>query len=262
MTKNKTLAVVLVILFVLALLIVLGQSVFRVGKVELVAHTTTHYLSTLTEDSVLSGSKLDKGKSVFLLDRDDYKANLEASQPYIQVLAIEVVWPNTVKFHYAERVEIYALQLSDGYYAYLDENFKVLRVSQAEFNSTQQNCILLNQSLDKTVLDVHAGDFLNKDDFADFVGLVEAYASLGYSLTQMESMISSLSITTDDDGRKLNIQTFLGVNIQILNSAYHTTQKVSLAYQMMSQLTESERARGTIYVFKNNLDVLETRYIA
>lgn len=262
MTKNKTLAVVLVVLFVLALIVALGQSVFRVGKVELVAHSTTNYLSALNENTVLSGSKLNKGSSVFLLDRDTYCKNLEASQPYIKVLSIEVVWPNTIKFHYSERTELFALPLNDGAYAYVDGDFKVLKVSQGAFSSTQQNSILLEQPLDKSSAEVRAGDFLNQQDFSDFVDIDDAFLDMGYSLSELKSMVRATSTTTDAEGKKLNLNTFLGVNIQILNSAFYTSQKITLAYQMLDTLTEQERSHGTIYVFKNSQNVLESRYIA
>lgn len=262
MTRNKTLAIVLSILFALVLVVALGQSVFRVGNIELVSHTTTNHLSSLNESAVLAGSELNKGKSVFLLDRETYIANLEKNQPYIKVLSIEVAWPNTIKFHYAERVELYAIALADGGYAYVDNEFKILRVSQVSFNSTQQNCILLDCGFDKASTDLSAGMFLDKTKFSDFVGIYDAYTQMGYSVSQMKSMISEITNETNSDGHTTVLQTFLGVRIQILNSAYYTSQKITLAYSMLETLDPSEYSSGTIYVFKNSQSVLESRYFA
>lgn len=262
MTKNKTLALVLGILFALVLVVALGQSVFRVGKVELVAHTTTNYLSTLNESSVLSSSKLSKGKSVFLLDRDEYAKNLEQAQPYIKVLSIEVSWPNVVKFHYAERTELYAISLNDDAYAYVDAEFKVLKVSKSSFVSTQQNCIKLDISLNKSSSEIEPGTFLDKTEFGDFLNLKDAYSELGYSQSQMKAMISSITTQNNEDGHTIVMQTFLGVKIQILNSGYYTPQKVALAYSMLDTLDPTEYCTGTIYVFKNGQNVLESMYFA
>lgn len=261
MTKNKTLAIVLTIVFTLVLIVALGQGVFRVGKVELVAHTTTNYLSGLNENTVLSASKLNKGKSVFLLDREDYINNLEKSQPYIKVLAIEVVWPNTVKFHYNEREELFAIALNDGAYVYVDSEFKVLRIVQGSYTSTQQNPILLSATIDKSSEQISQGDFLDKNEFFDYLNLAQAYTNLGYSVSDMRSMLSGASVSSNEDGDVLRINTYLGVKINILNAGYYTNQKVSLAYGMLETLTAAERSNGTIYVFKNNQNVLESMYI-
>lgn len=262
MTRNKTLAIVLAILFALVLVVALGQSVFRVGNVELVSHTTTNHLSSLNESAVLESSKLNKGKSVFLLDRDSYTENLEKNQPYMKVLSIEVVWPNTVKFHYAERVELYAIALNDGGFAYVDSEFKVLKVNKTPFVSNQQNCILLDCGFDKSSTEIVPGTFLDKTMFSDFLGLGDAYGDMGYSLAQMKSMVLSITNETNEDGHTTVLQTSLGVKIQILNSAFYTSQKVTLAYSMLETLDASEYSSGTIYVFKNSQSVLESRYFA
>lgn len=260
MTKNKTLAVVLSIVFALVLVIALGQGIFRVGKVELVAHTTTSHLSGLNESMVLSSSKLSKGKSVFLLDRQDYINNLEKNQPYIKVLAIEVVWPNTIKFHFTEREELFAIALNDGGYAYVDSEFKVLRIEQGEYNSTQQNPILLSATTNLNSEQISQGDFLDKEQFFDYLNLASAYSLLGYSVSDMRSMLLSASVNTNAEGDLLSISTYLGVKINILNAGYYTAQKVSLAYGMLETLTAAERSKGTIYVFKNSQNVLESMY--
>lgn len=260
MTKNKALATVLAVVFAFVLIIALGQGIFRVGKIELVAHTTTNHLATLNESTVLSSSKLNKGKSVFLLDREDYINNLEQNQPYINVLALEVVWPNTVVFHYTEREELFALSFDD-FYAYVDSNFKVLRVEQGSFASTQQNPILLNNIVGLDEDKIVPGSFLNKDLFFDYLGLAEAYNAIGYGANDMRSMLSSMSVVQNDDGDLLTIKTYLGVKITILNAGYYTSQKVALAYEMLQELTPSQRASGKIYVFKNNQNVLESMYI-
>ena len=260
MTKNKTLAVVLCVVFALVLVVALGHSIFSVGQVELVAHTTTNHLSSLNESTVLSSSKLNKGKSVFLLDRQDYIDNLERNQPYIKVLALEVAWPNTVKFHFAEREELFAIALNDDAYVYVDEDFKVLRVVNSGFVSTQQNPILVGNVLDVDSAQINAGDFLDKDKFFDYLGLSEAYKALGYTIGDMRSMLNNVSVATNTDGDLLSINTYLGVKINILNAGYYTSQKVDLAYQMLETLTAAERSKGTIYVFKNSQNVLESMY--
>ena len=262
MSKNKTLAIVLGVLFALVLVVALGQSVFRVGKVELVAHTTTNYLSSLSESTVLSSSQLTKGKSVFLLDKNTYKNNLEKSQPYIKVLSIEVAWPNTVKFHYSERTELYAILLSDGAYAFVDDDFKVLRVSKTAYTSTQQNCITIDCGFAKSSSQIETGEFLDKNDFFDYTNLKQAYIDLNYTESQMKSMISSISVEETEKGHTIVMQTFLGVKIQILNSGYYTSKKVALSYAMLETLDSTEYSSGTIFVFKNDQSVLESMYFA
>lgn len=261
MTKNKTLAIILSVLFVFALVIALGQGVFRVGKIELQAHTTTNYLSSLNEEIVLENSQLNKGRSVFLLNRDEYSKNLEAQQPYIKVLSIEVVWPNTVKFHYSERQELYCVALDDGRFAYLDADFKVLKLVETAFSSNQQNPILIAPNAPIVSESVVAGMFLDKSLFSDSVNLYAAYDAMGYSVSQMKSMVKQIYTQETENGHTLVMETFLGVKIQILNSAYYTEGKVGLAYERMEKLDASQCSKGTIYVFKNKLSVLESLYI-
>ncbi len=262
MTKNKTFAIVLSIVFALVLVVALGHSVFRVGNVELVAHTTTNHLAALTENTVLSSSKLNKGKSVFLLDRNSYINNLEKEQPYIQMLSLEVVYPNTVKFHYAEREELFVINLKDGAVAYLDSEFKVLKVVEGEYATTQQNPVLIETNLNLSSNDVQAGDFLDKDNFFDYLKLKQAYSSIGYTVPQIKAMISSASVEQTQEGDLLTLNTYLGVKIQILNAGYYTAEKISLAYGHLQKLTQSQSSSGAVYVFKNNKSIIESRYIA
>ena len=261
MTKNKTLAIILSIVFALVLVVALGQSVFRVGKIELVAHTTTNHLAALNENTVITDSKLNKGKSVFLLDRNAYIKNLEKQQPYIQMFSLEVVYPNTVKFHYAEREEFFAINLTGGSVAYLDGEFKVLKVVEGEFNTTQQNPILLKTTTNLNSEEVEAGDFLNKDSFFDYLNLKQAYNSIGYTVPQAKAMIKSAEVNQTQDGDILTLQTYLGVKIQIVNAGYYTSEKLNLAYAHLQKLTQEQCASGAVYVFKNSKNALESRYI-
>ena len=84
---------------------------------------------------------------------------------------------------------------------------------------------------------------------------------MGYSVSQMKSMVKQIYTQETENGHTLVMETFLGVKIQILNSAYYTEGKVGLAYERMEKLDASQCSKGTIYVFKNKLSVLESLYI-
>ncbi len=257
MQKNKALAIVLLVLFVLVLLVVLASAVFCVGTVELVWYNTPNKCATITVEKVVKDSGMSNNQSIFTLDRQRYMQNIEQSDPYLKVLSYEVVWPNNIRIHLMEREEVYCIQDGDRYLI-LDEEFKVLREGLGEYQGGAVDCILIQGRSGVDTTGYNIGDFVPEQDFVDYVGLVDAFEASGMDLVGLKALIHDVEVVGD----VLTMHTYLGVDIEILNSSYYTNTKVSAALGKLEDLEPNEYSKGSIYVFKNEQSLIEARYLA
>jgi len=256
MAKNKTLSIILLVLFMLVLMVVLASAIFCVGNVELVWYNTPSKCADLTVEKVILDSGMKSNENVFTLDRTKYIANIEKKDEYLKVLSYEVVWPNNIRIHIMEREEVYCIPMNDNSYLITDSDFKVLRKGVGDYSSTAENCIVIqgrNGYQNNTYI---KGDFIPSEYFVDYLDLQDSFASCGENLVSYKALIKSATIQENT----LIMTTFLGVKIEILNSAYYNTTKLRTALAVLDTLTASEYSTGSIYVFKNDLNRIEGRY--
>lgn len=127
MKKTKLAIGIFVGLIVIVLTIVLlACTVFVVRKVTVIKNVSSNYLDT---DIIVSSSGLKKGASIVTIDKDKIKAEIEKTNPYVEVLEISRDFPNEVIIKVTVRSSLMMVLSEDGANAaILDADMKVLDV--------------------------------------------------------------------------------------------------------------------------------------
>lgn len=112
--------------------------------------------SKISEEQVVSFSKIQRGKNIFSLSISDVINNLKKNS-YIENCEIKRIWPNQIKIIVEERSVDYILQLSNSY-VYVDKNGNVLEISSEKL----EKIVLLGFSTDLS--NIKSNDSLNDSD--------------------------------------------------------------------------------------------------
>lgn len=160
--KTKRRIILIVVLLVIVGLIIITSTVFSLKNIEVVFYdindvpitdnSKLNYFKEEDFDNIIDSAELKKGTSVFLINKQKHIDKLEANNPYIKIINIEIKFPNRVVIKAVEREEIYAIPATNGY-AICDGELKILRYSE-----TIDNNILL-EGVD--VSNATAGSFVN-----------------------------------------------------------------------------------------------------
>lgn len=253
MSKNSKIAVILAVLAFVALIVVLASAVFCVKKVQLVWYKTpSTTLSAVSDAQFLEKSGV-VNKSVFLLDRDSAICNIEASFPDVRVINLEVVWPNVIKLHLAERESVYAVPIKNGKFAIVDEYFKVLEVVD-NFTSTKTNAVLINTEAASN-LDVQRADNINVFGKTVWLNIYNAFLELERDLVDFRAIVSNVTLTENS----LNVYTHMGTTFKIEKPFANTRSKMRLAIKTFDLLTTEDYPDCVIEVLVNNEDELVSR---
>ena len=106
--KNARLLIILGLFVFITATIVLTSTVFTLNTVEIGWLSTTKVLNNTTDADIIESANFQKGESVFALNKEQYKKNLEKNNPYIKVINLEIKFPNKLKVSVVEREELYA----------------------------------------------------------------------------------------------------------------------------------------------------------
>lgn len=262
--KNVRLVVILGIFVFLTSIIVLCSTVFTLSTVDLGWLSTTKVLSDTTDSQIIESGEFKTGQSVFLINKEKYKHNLEKNNPYLKVLGMEIKFPNKLKVTVSEREELYVLKVVNenslsGYsYIYLDYDLKVLKITDTQVVVNQQNpAILTLHNLNYTVNDFVLGEFSSMvvDEMLKSVGSM--LTSTGYTNTLYKALIKTIDVTYNVDST-INIQTTYGLNLKLLNAQQNTSQKMLKALSVYEYYhnTHPEINVGNITVYERNGEVV------
>lgn len=121
--RNFRIAIV-VIGFILAIsLIVTPIVVFAAFRVR---SFTVEGTAPYTNEEIIAASGIVEGKSLILADIDEASVNIEKTLPYTDNVKITRKLPNGIVIRVESTEKAYAITLSNGTYALLDGNMKVL----------------------------------------------------------------------------------------------------------------------------------------
>lgn len=125
--KKKMVSKLLKIFLVLALFVGAGCFLclspnFNVQEIEVENN------SVISSDTIISLSKIEMFKNIFLIDKSDAIQNIE-KEPYINSVKISRMFPNKIKITVEERTEKYLLEFAEGKYAVLDGQGYILRIT-------------------------------------------------------------------------------------------------------------------------------------
>lgn len=258
--KNARLLIILGVFVFLTAIIVLCSTVFTLGTVEIGWLSTTKVLSSKTDSQIVESAEFKKGESIFLIDKEKYKQNLETNNPYLKVINLEIKFPNKLKVSVVEREELYALKVvntkaASGYsYVYLDYDLKVLKITDSQVVANQQNpAILTLQNLNYTVNDFSAGSFTNMPVANMLTSVGSMLSSTGYTNTLTKALLKSIDVNYDVS-TTINIQTTYGLNLKIINATEKTSEKMLKALSVYEYYhnTHPEINAGDITVFEHD----------
>lgn len=218
--------------------------IFRVKTVEmnfLVA--ATRYSDELNVCKIINNCGIEKGNSVFLLKKKQVTEKLENDYPYLDVINIEVIFPNTVRIHCVERIECYAIKLTNNSYAICDKEMKVLR-----FSTTPEDMVLINDGFNSAEI----GVYINYQNSNYYTKLIEEFEKFNQNSTSVKFILNDIQLVSvpGANGNEFNfeIKTDSGINILIQNIEVAFSEKIYRAYTLYSQKINENFSSGTITV--------------
>lgn len=243
--KKRTQLIILSVLIFICLVVVLSSSIFSFSEVGIDKLTTTINLN-ITKDDLYTSSKFEYGKSIFSLNKNLAKNNIEKDYPFIKVVNIETVFPNKVIFHVAERQELFSVKYNNKYLI-LDEEGKVLSVKDNFINTAENAILLCDYNVNNT--EFHGGDdtksqndikeylpgeFIdNKDSLIKFATCLKEWK---LSFVHLRAHITSVQF--DNTDIILNMR--CGLNIKVFQFVSSLSDKLNLAFSIYEKAEDVE----------------------
>ena len=131
--KRKLLTVIIAFVAVVMALVAVAFVTCKVNNI------TVEGKIPYKTDEVLNIVSLVKGKSMFTLDTDEIVRTIESSLPYTDNVTVTKKFPRTIKISASTAKEVYAVMLSENFYAITTGNLKVLEAK----NSVPENVIIV-----------------------------------------------------------------------------------------------------------------------
>lgn len=267
--KNKRLLVILIIFVFLTLVIVISSTAFTVSKVQIKWLVQPQRFNKTDEVAIIDSAEFKRGESVFLLNKEHYINKLESNNPYINVLGLEIVFPNQVVLHIAERQVEYALKVSNAQqtgsfnYVFLDDELKVLEISTLPIipSSTSFNVLeIVNMSLSDA--DFTVGTFAEQLLVNNVLTeLAFAVKFSGYNNINFRAFVKNI-VLEFDTRCELTIYTNWGINILINDATNKLTEKIVFGISVYNELHDAPApvVSGTVEVFETSQGTIEASH--
>ena len=234
MSKKKRNIIIIssVLVAIVGILITLSLTVFSLKDITVDFRTSTQNL-TATQEEIIQSGEFSKS-CVLFYNKNKAKEKIEKKYPYIKVINIETKFPASFVIHVAERQEVYALSKDDKVY-YLDEQLKVLRITEEEFVSTSENPIAIKG----------VGTGLELGEKAEIEGYSDIYSAFlqsNFNLGMQKEIFKEIQFKREYDSNVkqeyLNayISLFNGQTIKILDTEYGLKYKANLALRGYSSI--------------------------
>lgn len=179
-----------------------------------------------TAEQIVEAGEFSYGTPIMFIKKNRFIENIEEKYPYVEVINIETVFPNSLIVHVKEREEVFALN-EDGKTYYLDNTLKVLKIEEGEFESTPQNSILISGV---KVEDSQIGDVLKDENYVD---VYNAFVANNRLLYEQKEIIKSIEFSSFKDANTqesapcLTICTYDNILYYIYNSNKYLSQKIT-----------------------------------
>lgn len=234
MSKKKRNIIIIssVLVAIVGILITLSLTVFSLKDITVDFRTSTQNL-TATQEEIIQSGEFSKS-CVLFYNKNKAKEKIEKKYPYIKVINIETKFPASFVIHVTERQEVYALSKDDKVY-YLDEQLKVLRITEEEFVSTSENPIEIKG----------VGTGLELGEKAEIEGYSDIYSAFlqsNFNLGMQKEIFKEIQFKREYDSNVkqeyLNayISLFNGQTIKILDTEYGLKYKANLALRVYSSI--------------------------
>ena len=265
--KNKKLIGFLIVLVFLTVLIVLNSTLFTLQKINVHWLTTRSELKSSIDYDIVSN--VSKGESIFLVNKNKIKDQLEKKYYYLRVVSIETKFPNQIVIHSAERVSMFAIEISQDAYAVVDELGKVLSLSNSGIFANSDS----SKTLEAKPIKVKLNDYflVSPEDFEEgkeiknkqVVDLIQKISTSlresNYIPTTSKGVFTSLEIkkykfrdnatSTEKEGVGLFFETRRGISIVLRDAMNYTTEKFLLGLERYNYFYQEGVVSGKITVW-------------
>lgn len=191
--KKKLIIAFSVVFAVIALVVILCFTLFALNGATVNIRTSTTEVFPSSEE-IISSANLPYGTPVFFLSKKNIKNNIESANPYVEVINIETVFPNSLTIHVRERQKVYAFE-HDGNTYFCDDKLVVLDWSEGAYTSLNNNPIKIS-GLNFGESTISVGD---KMPTSGYMNIYDSLFSLNLYLYQQQEMIESIEFGTFAD---------------------------------------------------------------
>ena len=197
--KYKKLVIILSsIIGAILLLLLLTFTLFRVNSVSIdFKNETTIFASDEFKNEIIYTSNAQNYSTIFAVKKSEIKNNLEHEYPYLKVINIETVFPNSLVIHCAEREETFTIKISDNLYYICDEDLKILSVA-TNYEAKNGTPALLNnvEIKNKTA---RVGEFLDMENAEIVKDMITAFAYNNKTISDFKNMFKNVSLNIERD---------------------------------------------------------------
>jgi len=249
---NKKAVVSLIVIFTVIALIVIISLLFMVNSITVEATSDLH-LTASEEAEIIEDSKIVLHSNMFSLAEDVAISNIESLHPYVKVISIERKFPSKVSINVSKRTPEFAMPLTDGSYALLDRELKVLElVTEVKYPYVT----IISGTLIDTV---QLGAFCK---IAWLSNIVTEAEGLSFVNARFATLIPSITFEEASEGNlgKIYLQINTGVTFVLENNTLALGDYFNYAYTKYMKLNDLEKSSGYIIV-QNNPDEQEINVI-
>ena len=227
---------------VLLLVIILCSTVFTVKNIKVNFLDNNHIMSetevlTQIEDS----GSIAKGHSVFIFSKNKATKTLEKNIPYIRVINLETICPDTIRVNCVERKDCYAIKVGNVSYLVVDKYYKVLKA----VNATVLPIINLSG-------DAEVGSFINDDNVQYFNALTNAFDSIATYENAINVSFASVELVNTNDRLDFVFKTKEGgITFNVQNVKELFNEKINKMVAIMGRCASG--ATVNIYALNNEV---------
>lgn len=209
--RNKKLIVIFCILMFIALIVILDSVIFSVEKVTAYCHNDIDNVveedGTSLSQKVITAANVKKGRSIFLLNKDEIAENVENALANVKVINIEKKIPNRITIHYATIKPTFNVKFNGGYYICSNEGI-VLEICD-------EKRVGLIDLIADVGDDLTEGQMLDCQNLQSIVAIMDALDRLGYDSDNSEERILLLSLIKFIDVTVHNEIIYIGTSSDI-----------------------------------------------
>ncbi|MBE7082823.1 MAG: FtsQ-type POTRA domain-containing protein [Clostridiales bacterium] len=242
--KHKRLIITLSIVLSLALLLtILSFTLFKVDSVQLhFKNQTVMFAEQTTQTQIINNIQTNYKKPAFAVSKTQIINELETKNPYLQVVNIEIGFPNKLIIHCAEREELFYIATEDEMYYICDSEFKILdKTGSPDFS--QENAILLN-NVKIANNSAQKGEFLNFEEGDQVLkNIGDAIMANNKTFADAKAMFKQLKLTYETNYYTclvepvLTFTTYDNFDIKVCNVNQFLNQKINI---MLSLITHPD----------------------
>lgn len=236
----------------LLVVVILMFTLFSVGPVEInFKNQTTIFAEKNTQEQVIDSAKLPYGTTIFALNKNKIKNNLESRNPYLKVVNIETVFPNKIIIHCAEREEVVIVETANDKYFICDQDLKILEKVTA-LNQVQGSPIFLT-GVNILNNGAQIGEFLQFSEGENIIkSALGSLVANGKKIADCKGMFKKLELGFDTNyftlknEEVLTFTTYDNFEIKILNAEDKINLKTNYMIISLPELAKSYSSKRLI----------------